>query len=90
MKIEQEKTDKVEIVSQVQQKKQIKLIGSQRAIPGLTLWQFNTSTKLLTKAKFKQTNFNLDGSKRHQVVIEDSCIYFQALNRKNALRKLRP
>lgn len=89
MKIEQEKKDKVEIVSQVQQKKQLKLIGSQRIITGLTLWQFNTQTKVLTKAKIKQTNFNLNGSKRHQVVIEDNCIYFQALNKKNALRKLK-
>lgn len=89
MKIEQEKADKVEIVSQVQQKKQLKPIGSQRLIHGLTLWQFNTESKVLTKAKIKQTNFKVDGSKRHQVVIEDNCIYFQALNKKNALRKLK-
>ena len=89
MKIEDEKKDKIEIVSQVQQKKQIKFIGSQRSIPGLTLWQFNTETKSLNKAKFKQTNYTLNGSKRSQVIIEDNCIYFQALNMKNALKKVK-
>ena len=89
MKIEDEKKDKIEIVSQVQQKKQIKLIGSQRLIPGLTLWEFNTETKSLNKAKFKQTNYSLNGSKTHQVIIQDNCIYIQALNMKNALKKVK-
>lgn len=88
MKLEQDNTEKIEIVSQKEIKKEIKLIGSQRKITGLTLWQFNTKTKELTKAKFKESTYIIGGGVKLKVIIENDCIYFQSLNRKNALRKL--
>ncbi len=88
MKLQQDNTEKIEIVSQKEIKKEIKLIGSQRKISGLTLWQFNTKTKELTKAKFKESSYIIGGGVKLRVIIEDDCIYFQSLNRKNALRKL--
>lgn len=83
--------DAIEIIDQKQIKK--KLIGSQRRIPGLTLWQFNFETKELTKAAFKKVELRLsfkktDLEKRYQVVIEENCTYLQALNLKNAKKVL--
>lgn len=84
----------IEIVDQKQVKKEIKLIGSQRRIPGLTLWQYNENSKELTKAEYKKVDhkLNFDNTaleKRYAVSIQENCIYFQALNRKNAIKVLK-
>jgi hypothetical protein len=93
-----QKKDSIEIIAQAEVKKEIKLIGSQRVIPGLTLWQFNLISGVLTKALFKSEDLVLDFTKhnpakdlakRKKVIIEENCVYFQALNTKNALKVLR-
>jgi len=86
----------VEIVAEQQQKKEIKLIGQQRKIPGLTLWEYNERTKELAPAQFKRQDFELTTLDpeppnlhiSHRVHVNEGCIYFQALNRKNAEKKL--
>jgi hypothetical protein len=97
---ELERPDKLEHVIEQQQKKHIKLIGSQRRNRSLILWSFNTETKELKRATFQEgdtlylTSFNPDQVVREikrfysRVIVEKDCIYFQALNKKNALRKL--
>ena len=88
MKIEKQQSDQVEIHNQQEKKKELRLLGSQRKIAGLTLWQFNIKTEELTKAKFKESRYLVGGGTKLKVVIEKDCIYFQSLNRKNAIKKL--
>lgn len=85
----------VEIVEERQQEKQIKLIGKQRKIPGLTLWEFNEKTKELKPATFKPTAVfisssltSTDTTRTYKCVVNENCLYFQALNESNARKKL--
>lgn len=90
------KESKVDITAEKQQKKEIKLIGQQRKIPGLSLWEYNEETKELKPAQFKKQDFEITSLSQspesfnisNKVVVNEHCIYFQALNRKNAERKL--
>lgn len=90
--------DGVEIRAEQEKKKEVKLIGKQRRIPGLTLWEFNKKTKDLEKAKFKKQDVILstldptvvaNSTTHHKVEINEGCFYFQALNKKNAQKKLK-
>ncbi len=90
-------SNKVEIVEEKQQKKEIKLIGQQRKIRGLTLWEFNEVTHKITRAKFKKVNAFISGTSSsaalvtdtHKVVVGEHCVYVQALNYKNAVKHLK-
>jgi hypothetical protein len=57
------------------------------------LWKFNDETKDLSDdIKYKKTDYVLgesDKSLRMSVEVERGYIYFQALNRKNAIKKLK-
>lgn len=94
MKLEQQKQDydlsknSIEIVDK--KKKEIKYIGSQRPIPGLTLFSYNTSTGEIKKAPMKSTAILVRNgvSFKKEVLIEKDCIYLQALNRKNLIKKI--
>lgn len=90
--------DKVEIVDESRIKKELTLIGKQRRVPGLTLWQYNTLTKELTEASFRKSDhvvadFSAEASRQvstsHQVEVNEHCLYFQALNRKSAVNHLK-
>jgi hypothetical protein len=91
------KEDKIEIQAEQQQRKEIKLIGSQRKIGGLTLWEFNFKDKTLSPAEYSKVNYELkslssvdqDMIVKHRVITKEHCQYFQALNRKNALKKIK-
>jgi hypothetical protein len=91
-----DKETEIVILSEQQQRKEIKLIGRQNKIPGLTLWEFNESTKMLNPASFKPESVFIsscdgvhDTTRTYSVITNPQCIYFQALNKKNAERKLR-
>ena len=88
-----------EIVSQIQNKKETKLIGSQRKTKGLTMFKYNEITKETTLANYKKEPLFIiksmnreqvlkDLQKRRIIEIEPNCIYFQALNMLNAQRKI--
>lgn len=79
----------VVISSEDEQRKYQKLIGSLKVTKGHILWQFNVVTKELQEAKFKTVTVSFDGVKKNTVDVAKDCIYFQSLNRKNALRKLK-
>lgn len=82
--------DKIEFVKLVQ----YKYIGSIKYRPSLTLWQFNTETGELKPAKVtvkEQLVWTSKGNctkKTRSVIYEDKCVYVQALNRKNAEKKI--
>jgi len=90
-------SNKVEIVEEKQQKKEIKLIGQQRKVPGLILWEFNEKTKVINRAKFKLTNVFISSlsmstesiTHTHKVIVNENCVYIQALNLKNAIKHLK-
>jgi len=90
-------SNKVEIVEEQQQKKEIKLIGQQRKVPGLILWEYNKTTKLIQVAKFRKINIFISSlamspesiTETHKVVVNENCIYIQSLNLKNAIKKLK-
>lgn len=86
--------DQTEISRPKHTEKEMKLIGSQRKIPGLTLWEFNVQTRILSKAVYKSIDFEYSTSngfnqKKLTVSINENCIYFQALNQKNATKVLK-
>jgi hypothetical protein len=93
---ELEHKDQIEIREEQQQKKEIKLIGSQLRVKGHTLFEFNARTKELSKAMFKTETLEIitiskdksNINSRLKVVVNDDCFYIQSLNEKNARKKL--
>ena len=79
-------------MEQVQKKKnEFHLIGQERRIKGHTLFCFNVATKKIKVAPIKQDiMMGLDGVViyKNSVTIEKDCIYVQALNEKNARKRL--
>lgn len=90
---ELEKLNPIEIREEQQQKKEIKCIGSQRAVKGLTLYEFNKTTKKIRRAEFKKEDLVLNSlsdkvTLSKKVVVKENCVYVQALNKSNAMRKI--
>lgn len=79
-------------MEQIQKKKnEFHLIGQERRIKGHTLFCFNVATKKIKVAPIKQDiMMGLDGVViyKNSVTIEKDCIYVQALNEKNARKRL--
>lgn len=77
---------------QVQKKKnEFHLVGEERRIKGHTLFCFNEVTKEIKVAPMNQEcMLGLDGSViyKNNVTVEKDCVYIQALNKKNAIKKL--
>ncbi len=85
----------IEIREDEEQKKTIKHLGRVRHVRGLTLFEFNRETKELIPAKFHTASVMISGTndsaERTEVLrvnIKKNCFYLQALNLKNAKRKL--
>jgi len=90
------KDTEVKVVSEQQQKKQKQFIGSTKKKKGHTLFEFNTRTKEITPAKFKVATVSIssfdDTVERvmnYTVITNPDCLYMQALNKKNVLKKLK-
>ena len=82
-----------EQIEQLQkQKREEKFLGKLRVVPGLTLFSFNYETGEIKVAEMNTEltiNFKTHESKcTKKIVIEPHCIYRQALNRKNFIKKL--
>lgn len=79
-------------MEQIQKKKnEFHLIGQEKRIKGHTLFCFNVATKKIKVAPIKQDiMMGLDGVViyKNSVTIEKDCVYVQALNEKNARKKL--
>lgn len=76
---------------QVQKKKnEFHWVGEERRVKGHTLFCFNEVTKKIKVAPMNQEcMLGLDGSViyKHNVTVEKDCVYIQALNQKNAIKK---
>lgn len=91
------KPDEIHKVAENPIKKELKLVGSQRKIPNHILWEYNTITKILKRAEFKKEPYVLDFTKpnpakdlisKMTVVTNENCKYFQAMNEKNAWKRI--
>jgi hypothetical protein len=89
MEIDKIKKPETEIHQIQEQKQEFKLLGSIRLIPGLTMFEFNWEKMTIEKLEVKKDEFiNFDGSNAHKrkAQVKINCLYFQALNFKNAVK----
>ncbi|MBO5933039.1 MAG: hypothetical protein J6Q19_04865 [Bacteroidaceae bacterium] len=94
MNIVPEIINKNNIRTEVKQKKQSEfhLIGNQNKTPGHKLFEFNKTTKMIREADIKaDAILDCYGTihKETKVFVKQDCFYIQALNRKNAEKKLK-
>ena len=88
---QQKDSDDVRIEQVVKKKNKFHLIGSQRKIKGHTLFAFNTVTKEIKVAPMERKmffGFNGNVTYKNEITVEKDCIYLQALNEKNARKRL--
>lgn len=74
-----------------EQRKQFRLIGSEKHIPGLILFEYDTTTGELRRASVKrEIEIGLNGAigAKNRVDSRDLCLYIQAINEQVALRKV--
>lgn len=90
------------IVKQAEINKGLKFMGSQRIQKGHTMWQYNLDTGELSVAKMEAEAVMMPERSgfmgiripagivtKTKVVAKENCQYFPALNRKNAIKKLK-
>ena len=88
---QQKDSDDLRIEQVVKKKNEFHLIGSQRKVKGHTLYAFNIVTKELMVASVeRKVLLGFDGNVMYEnkLTVEKNCIYLQALNEKNAKKKL--
>lgn len=71
---------------------EFKHVGKLKKVPGHTLFSFNQKTKEIKPAKFeREVSIGMDGQPIYKTrcVIEPNCIYEQALNEKNFIKRLK-
>lgn len=90
MKLDKFNAKEIEIHRHTEQKQEFKYAGSMRMIPGLKLYAFNWDVMTIEEVKIKK-EVSLDISKnkeieKNKVFNDPKCIYYQALNYKNAVR----
>lgn len=76
---------------EAKQQKEFKLVGSIKAVPGLKLWQYNLRShelSLVEITKKAQVNYDSSVNKNARVQYNPDCVYLQALNEKNAKKKV--
>lgn len=83
-----------ERIEQEQKKrKEYHYLSSEKKVPGHTLFSFNTVTKEIKPASFIYSDtvylWTLKPLFNPRVIVERDCIYRQALNRKNLIKRLR-
>lgn len=98
MKEFESEPEKIEIQVEQQQKKEHKFLGSHKLTPGHIMFEYDTTTGEINPAEYvKQTHTvrltslsknpkNLEFHKR--INTKKGCVYFQALNKNNAIKKL--
>lgn len=87
---DQVQKDEMEILDK--QKHEFKLIGQQRKVPGHTMFCINLKTGEIKKAPIdhsKAIDFKTrEPVYRDRIVVEPDCLYRQALNKKNFIKRL--
>lgn len=82
--------DEIEVLDR--QQHEFKLIGRQRKVPGHTMFSFNLRTgeiKVAPVDHSKDCDFmTRQAVTKDRIVIEPDCLYRQALNKKNFIKRL--
>ena len=91
MKILPELTPQEAVEVVAQQRREHRYIGSERHIPGLILWEYDTTTGELRRCDVKrEVSITID--KRYDVKSKVTarlfCLYVQAVNERRAMRKV--
>lgn len=91
-KLHEAQKDSIEVLDKQQQKQEFRLIGRNRRIPGLTMFSYNIRTGEIKVAEIQQCK-SVDFMTRKpltnaKIVIEKDCLYRQALNKKNFVKRL--
>ena len=92
LKAQQEQGGEVRQEQVAKKQKEYKLIGMQRKVPGHTLFEFNKKTKEVRPAQVtREAALTIKGKPtfRTKTDIHEDCFYVQALNKQNAIKKLR-
>lgn len=87
-----EKDEDVRIECQQKQKQEFKFVGKIKKNAGHTLFSYNVETKEIKPAPIKRTvllTFENEVCYKEEVSVEKSCIYLQALNERNFVKKLK-
>lgn len=89
--IDQEKREKAReaVVAPIQNIKQNRLLASERRQPGHILFEVDTQTGEAIPATFKEIFANYTAGNGLKVEVKAGCVYIQALNKKNALKRYR-
>jgi len=82
--------DKIEIAIQKKQQIEKKIVARHLSrIDGGKMWCYNREAKELTEAKFYETpNFYTHKPNQKRIDITPNCVYVEAINKKNALRRI--
>lgn len=85
------------VIAPKPQKQGHRFLGTMIRRPGLTLFEYDSKSKIVRAAEVNTQHFYSYDAKRNKfntsstsrVQARDGCVYFQALNLKNAIRKVR-
>lgn len=85
------------VVAPKPQKQEHRFLGTVIRRPGLTLFEYNSKSKTVQVAevntqysyRYNEKTKKVGVSSRIRVQVRDGCMYVQALNLKNAIRKVR-
>lgn len=85
------------VVAPKPQKQEHRFLGTVIRHPGLTLFEYNSKSKTVQVAevntqysyRYNEKTKKVGVSTRTRVQVRDGCMYVQALNSKNAIRKVR-
>ena len=89
---DQMQKDEIEVLDKQQQKHEFKLIGRQRNVPGHTMFSINLKTGEIKKAPVERSKVcdfrTREPIYKERIVVEPDCLYRQALNKKNFIKRL--
>lgn len=85
------------VIAPKSQKQAHRFLGTVIRRPGLTLFEYDSKSKTVREAEINTQHFYSYNAKRNtfsvsttsRVQVRDGCMYVQALNLKNAIRKVR-
>lgn len=82
--------DKIEIAIQKKQQIEKKVVAKHLSrIDGGKMWCYNRETKEIKEAVFMpETNFYIHRANDKRIDITPNCVYVEAINKKNALRRI--
>ena len=83
--------DKLVIEEKARQTKEFKKIGSYcPRIDGGSIYEYDIHSGRLGPAEYKKTDiFVVGGSNRQKLIVKKDCVYLEALNVKNAFKRLK-